>query len=74
MLKCLGTGMRDGLSLTDIQILRLESGKPIIELGGEMKKLSDNLGITSWHVSITHSANCSHAFVLAEGQTYPSWQ
>jgi len=66
VLKCLGTGMQDGISLTDIQILRLESDKPIIEILGEVKNISDQMGIKSWHLSITHSTNYSLALVIAE--------
>ena len=66
VLKCLGTGMRDGISLPDIQILRLENGKPIVKLGGDVKEISDKLGIGSWHISITHTTNYSYAFVIAE--------
>ena len=43
VLKCLGTGMQDGISLTDVQILQRESGKPIIEVQGEVKKISNHL-------------------------------
>lgn len=67
VLKCLGTGMQDGISLTDIRILQLENGKPIINVQGEVKKISNYLGIESWHISISHSTNYSFAFVIAEG-------
>lgn len=66
ILKCLGTGMFDGISLTDIQINQLENGKAQVELLGQVKVISDNLGINVWHVSITHSNNCSFASVIAE--------
>ncbi|WP_396157725.1 holo-ACP synthase [Flavobacterium sp.] len=66
VLKCLGIGMEDGISLKDIETLQLENGKPRIELFGEVKKLSDSIGINSWHVSISHSANFSTAYVIAE--------
>jgi holo-[acyl-carrier protein] synthase len=66
VLKCIGTGMRDGISLTDIQILPDHLEKPIIKLTGEVEKISDQMSINLWHVSITHSLNCSIAFVIAE--------
>ncbi|MBL7718316.1 MAG: holo-ACP synthase [Flavipsychrobacter sp.] len=66
VLKCLGTGMQDGISLTDIQVLQTQHGKPTIELSGEVKKLADELGINSWHISITHSETNSIAFVISE--------
>jgi holo-[acyl-carrier protein] synthase len=67
VLKCLGTGMYDGISLNNIEILQLENGKPIIELSGEIKKISNDLGIKKWFVSISHSTKSSMAYVIAEG-------
>ncbi len=67
VLKCLGTGMYDGIALTDIQVLQSNNGKPILKLDGEVKVISDKLGITMWHITITHSVNYSLAFVIAEG-------
>lgn len=68
LLKCLGTGICDGISLTDIEILQLENGRPAIEVYGGVKKDADKMGITFWHVSITHSGGSSTAFVIAEGK------
>lgn len=66
VLKCLGLGMQDGISLTEIQILQSINGQPVLELTGETKKISDEIGINSWHISITHSTNHSIAFIIAE--------
>lgn len=66
VLKCLGTAMHDGISLTDITVAQSENGKPEIELKGKLKKISDQKGIDLWHISITHSLNHSLAFVVAE--------
>lgn len=66
ILKCLGLGMQDRLSLNDIEILQSKNHEPIIELTGQTKRISDKMSINSWHVSITHSNNYSIAFVIAE--------
>ena len=66
VLKCLGTGMNDGISLAGIETLQNEDEKPEIKLTGEVKKISDELGISTWHISITHSQDYSLAFVIAE--------
>lgn len=68
LLKCLGTGICDGVSLTDIEILQMENGKPTIAVYGSVKEDADKIGIISWHVSITHSVGSSTAFVIAEGR------
>ncbi|HMK16846.1 MAG TPA: holo-ACP synthase [Chitinophagaceae bacterium] len=66
VLKSLGTGMQDGISLKDIEVLQSEEGKPGIKLNGEVKRISDELGIKSWYVTITHTKSYSLAFVIAE--------
>lgn len=67
VLKCLGTGMYDGVSLKEIEIIRSKNGKPVIELKGEIKKLSIDIGIKKWFVSISHSSESSMAYVIAQG-------
>lgn len=66
VLKCFGTGMFDGISLTDIEILNLKNGQPNVKLKGKVKKLSTSLGIDSWFVSISHSETFSIAFATAQ--------
>lgn len=66
VLKCLGTGMHDGIYLTDIQILQSREGKPIIHIAGEVERIAHQFGIVSWHISISHTTNSSIAFVVAE--------
>lgn len=66
ILKCFGTGMLDGIALTDIQVLQTKSGKPFVELFNRTKGIADKLQISSWHLSISHSSNHSIAFVIAE--------
>lgn len=67
ILKCLGTGMKDGISLTDIEIFQSDAGQPIIHIKGEVEKIAIRMGIVSWHISISHTDNTSTAFVIAEG-------
>lgn len=68
VLKCLSTGMKDGISLTDIQVLQTEAGKPVIQIEGQVKRIAQQLGIVSWHISISHTPNSSTAFVIAESK------
>lgn len=68
ILKCLGTGMEDGIALSDVQILKSESGKPYAQLQGNVLRISEKLGIKFWHITITHSLNFSMAHVVAESE------
>jgi len=64
--KALGTGFR-GFSFLDIEILSNDLGKPEVTLYGVAKKLSETLGITRVHVSISHSKSHATSFAIAEG-------
>jgi len=68
ILKCLNTGMEDGISLTQIEIIKTESGTVKALLTGQVKKIADLKNITDWHISISHSNHSSIAFVIAENR------
>jgi holo-[acyl-carrier protein] synthase len=65
VLKVLGTGWRGGIAWTDIEVLRDPSGQPKIKLTGECERIAKELGIVSWHVSISHIT--THATASAIG-------
>lgn len=67
VLKCLGTGIKDGASLTEVEILQTALGQPIIQIDGEVAKVARELGVKIWHISISHTPDSSTAFVIAEG-------
>lgn len=66
ILKCIGTGMQDGIALTEIQILRTEDGRPIVKLSGKSKEISTLKGVEHWHITISHTQIYSIAFAVAE--------
>lgn len=63
-LKALGTGWRDGISFKDIDIANDKLGKPFIELSGIAKQISDKMGVTSIHISMSHTESLANAFVI----------
>src|SRR5438874_12171682 len=65
VLKVLGTGWRGGIAWTDIEIIKELSGQPRIQLTGECLRIARELGIGSWHVSISHIE--THATASAIG-------
>ena len=66
VLKCLGSGIFD-IPLIDIEVLRLESGQPYIELNGKAKQTADEMGVKKIHISITHIAEHAAAQAISEG-------
>src|SRR5215216_417458 len=54
VLKVLGTGWRGGIAWTDVEIVKDPSGQPKVVLTGECARIAKDLGISRWHVSISH--------------------
>ena len=65
VLKVLGTGWRGGIQWTDIEVLKEPSGQPKIRLTGECERIAGELGISHWHISISHIE--THATASAIG-------
>lgn len=65
ILKVLGTGWRHGIAWTDMEILPELSGQPKVALSGECLRIALALGISRWHVSISHIE--THAMASAIG-------
>lgn len=65
IVKMFGTGFRN-VKLSDLEVLRDESGKPTITLYSGAKSLGKSLGIESIHISITNTAE--HATAVAIGE------
>jgi holo-[acyl-carrier protein] synthase len=62
--KALGMGFR-GFGLQDIEVLRDELGKPVVNLSDKIYKLLD-IKEFNMHVSISHSKENSIAYVVME--------
>ncbi len=57
VLKALGTGLRDGIAWTDIEVVREPSGRPRVELSGRCEEVARELGIRRWVVSLSHAGD-----------------
>ena len=66
VLKCFGTGMSGGILWKDIEVYKLESGQPILNLYGNGKKIFDQLNLKHIHISITHDKIYAVAHAIAE--------
>ena len=64
--KALGTGFAHGMGPCDIEILRLPSGAPCIELKSKARELWLSAGAGRIHVSISHDTDYALAFVVIE--------
>jgi holo-[acyl-carrier protein] synthase len=65
-MKALGTGWNRGVRWNEIEVVRLDEGKPHIELHGRAKAVFGDLGATAIHCTITHSKNQATSLVIME--------
>lgn len=65
--KALGTGFADGVHFKCVEILHAPSGKPDIAFLGRGLEVCARLGVTSAHISLTHSRDTAAATVILEG-------
>ena len=64
--KAIGTGITKLTRFKDIEILRDEKGKPILNAVDGFKKYMGDLGITKTHVSLSDERNYAIAFAVLE--------
>ena len=65
--KALGTGMR-GIAWREMEILGDERGKPVVHLHGRARARAEELGLSEFAVSLSHSRDYAVAFVMAAGK------
>lgn len=65
VMKALGLGL-GAFGFHDVWVERAESGAPSLVFDGRALELSDEAGVTRWHLSLTHSDLVAVAYVLAE--------
>lgn len=64
VMKALGTGMA-GAGFTEIAVLHHDGGQPYVVLSGSAEAQASKRGITTWHVSISHSKTTAGAVAIA---------
>ena len=53
----------------DAEVVVGERGRPHLEVRGTVAERAAELGVTSWHVSLSHDGGIASAVVVAEGLT-----
>jgi holo-[acyl-carrier protein] synthase len=62
--KALGGG--GGMMWTDARVLVDDVGRPSLEVSGTVAARAASLGVTRWHVSMSHDGGVAAATVIAE--------
>lgn len=65
VLKAIGTGWRDGIAWTDIDVTKDKYGAPGIKLAGQAARYADRKGIAQWQISLTHTKTHAMASAIA---------
>ena len=65
-LKALGSGLVKRMKWSDVEVMNEASGKPIVNLSGEVKRVAKDLRVTHIFVSITHTHEYAIAQVILE--------
>ena len=64
--KALGCGIGK-VSWQEIEIRRGPDGEPLLELHGNARRLAEELCLTTWSISISHTQSHAVAFAVATG-------
>lgn len=65
IMKLLGTGWRDGIAWTDIEVVNDPLGKPVVHLSGKVSQIATQQKLRSIAISITHTSQFAIASVVA---------
>jgi len=64
--KALGTGIKRGLTLRDIETVSLPGGKPVLRIHGKAGRFCADAGISACHVSLSDEGAYGSAVVVLE--------
>jgi len=64
--KALGTGILEGMSLQQVEVVTAASGAPDLRLSGSLAERARLRGVTHIHVSLTHERELAAAVVVLE--------
>jgi holo-[acyl-carrier protein] synthase len=65
VMKLIGTGWRDGIAWTDIEVVNNALGQPEVNITGRVRQIADEKHIEQITLSITHTGNFAIASAVA---------
>ncbi|WP_042389287.1 holo-ACP synthase [Streptacidiphilus melanogenes] len=60
-------GAPGNLEWTDAEVRTESTGRPVLTVRGTVAACAARLGVTTWHLSLSHDAGVASAVVIAEG-------
>jgi len=67
-LKAMGTGLRDGISWHDMEVVGDHLGRPSLHLTGRVEELYRERNLSDCFLSLSHDGGVAAAVVVLEGQ------
>ena len=67
VVKAMGTGFSQGITMRQIEIKRQSTGAPAVRLHDRALRRATELGVSVWSISLSDDGDYSLAFVTAEG-------
>jgi len=64
VMKALGVGL-GSFAFSDVEVITGAGGAPRLQLSGGAVALAESLGVTGWHLSLTHTDHLAEAVALA---------
>lgn len=68
VMKAFGTGWSGGVKWTDVEVVREDSGRPGVVLGGRLKELAAEMGVTKALISFSHDGGYAVAQAVITGE------
>lgn len=65
--KALGSGLRDGMALREVEVVNDELGKPVVSVFGKTAETVKEKKIRNIHVSLSHTKEMAIAMIVLEG-------
>src|SRR5882724_3576146 len=65
-LKALRTGWSGGIGWHDVEILPTDKGPPQLVITGRARVRLEEMGVTNWHISLSHTKSYAVAQVILE--------
>lgn len=66
--KALGTGIGNGISFQDVEVVNLESGQPVLRFFGKFAQLCESRGVSASFISISDEQHYAVATVILEAK------
>ena len=66
-MKAIGTGLRNGVTWQDVEVVRQPGQRPVLHFTGRAAEIATSLGCKRTHLSLSHTAEQAIAHVILEG-------